>query len=321
MHKRFFFMLVDRFLIYIRDEKRYSKHTLHAYDFDLNQFIEFLESKGILDFHEVNLVILRSYIAFLNQQNLKAVTINRKISAIKKFFSFLVELKEISLNPAKDLKFLKPLKNIDPPLSESEVKKILEMEFDLEEVNQRRDYLIIQMFFFTGIRRAELIGLTSSDILLGEKMIRVRGKGSKTRMIPISSYLADQVEQYMNLMQDKTRLNLRESLFYTHKGNKIYPKFVHNLINSYLSIVSTKRKKSPHVLRHTFATQLLKKGADINSVKELMGHSAISSTEKYTHYNIEELKKVYNHSHPREKNENYESKFASNKFQRKTRIS
>lgn len=294
-------MLVDRFLIYIRDEKRYSKHTIDAYDFDLNQFAEFLEFKEISSFHEVDLSILRSYVVFLNEQGLKAVSVNRKISVIKKFFGFLFELSEISFNPTKDLKFLKPLKNINPPLSPTEVQDILKFKFDLEDLNDLRDYLILNLFLFTGIRRAELIALTSSAILVNQKMIRVRGKGRKTRLIPVSIHLVELIEKYMILVKEKTSFDLTESLFYTSKGNKIYPKFVHNIINSYISKVSTKRKKSPHILRHTFATQLLKKDADLNSVKELMGHSAISSTERYTHYNIEELKKVYNHSHPREK--------------------
>lgn len=293
-------MLVEKFLDYIKVEKRYSVNTLKAYDFDLNEFTTFLEEQNIDSFQKVNLKELRLYVAHLNEKNIKAVTINRKISVLKKFFGFIYEIKEIENNPSRDLRFLKPEKNIEPPLSDLEIKELLDIEFDRTDIGEFRDYLIIRLLFFTGMRRTELITLNINSIDLQGNIIKVLGKGNKMRQIPISPKLSEILKEYIEKVKNK--FDLRKSLFYTNKGKLIYPEFVYKLTNNYLSVVTSKKKKSPHVMRHSFATQLMKKGVDINSLKELMGHSAISSTERYTHYNIEELKEVYNHSHPREKN-------------------
>jgi integrase/recombinase XerC len=293
--------ILKHFHDYLQLEKIYSLHTITAYINDIQYFHEF--SKVTFE-HEDLLTIkypqIRNWIVTLSEDGLSNPSINRKISSLKAFYKFLLKSKQIEVSPLLKHKALKTPKKLQIPFSEKEVDNVLHHIRYPDGFDGIRDKLIIDLFYTTGIRRTELINLKVANIDQSNNTLKVLGKRNKERLLPILPIIVQQIKGYL---QERSRLeviNDSEYFFLMSKGNKLNDSFVYRLINNYFSNVSEKVKKSPHILRHTFATHLLNNGADINSVKELLGHSSLASTQVYTHSSLAELKKVYGNAHPRE---------------------
>lgn len=288
------------FTDYLFLEKKYSKHTVNAYITDLNSFHDFIkeefEQENLV---EVNYSLIRSWIILLSENNAENVTINRKISSLKAFYKFLLKTKQIEVSPLLKHKVLKTPKKIQIPFSEKELDLAINQIKYPEGFDGIRDKLIIDLFYTTGIRRAELINLKVSSVDIQSATIKVLGKRNKERIIPLLPVIVDEIKGYLEQRNTLETIVDTENLFLMLKGVKLNETFVYRIINDYFSTVSEKVKKSPHILRHTFATHLLNNGADINSVKELLGHSSLASTQVYTHNSLAELKKVYKNAHPR----------------------
>lgn len=293
-------MHIESYIEYLQLEKNYSSHTIQAYKKDLVQFNSFLEDESVVSVFDVNYSLIRSWVTSLLENGDTHRTVNRKMSAIKSYFKFLLKIGRISINPADSFKSLKVAKKIQVPFSTEEVLKLLDSSYDTDDFEQSRDFLIIELFYATGIRREELINLKVPDVDLISNQIKVTGKRNKQRIIPLVSSIKDHVEKYLSLRDQFVEMTTYE-LFITSKGIKVYPSLVYRVIKSYFSKVSLKVKISPHVLRHTFATHLLDHGADLNAVKELLGHTSLSSTQIYTHSSMATLKGVYGNAHPRSK--------------------
>ncbi|MBW1656824.1 tyrosine-type recombinase/integrase [Flavobacterium quisquiliarum] len=290
----------EAFKDYLLLEKKYSAHTVQAYLNDVVSFESFVDKSFDQDNIDlVNYSQVRSWIVFLVDQGISNVSINRKMASLKAFYKFLLKSKQIEINPMLKHKALKVPKAVQVPFSEKELKDLLS-EIDLpvgfEEV---RDKLIVEMFYVTGMRRAELIHLMIKNVDLSAGVIKVLGKRNKERIIPVLPVILNQIKVYVGERGGLDNIVDFDYFFISKKGLKLSESFVYRLINSYFSRVSEKVKKSPHVLRHTFATHLLNNGADLNSVKELLGHSSLASTQVYTHNSLAELKKVYKGAHPR----------------------
>ena len=293
-------MHLESYIEYLQLEKNYSSHTIQAYKKDLVQFNSFLEDESVVSVFDVNYSLIRSWVTSLLENGDTHRTVNRKMSAIKSYFKFLLKIGRISINPADSFKSLKVAKKIQVPFSTEEVLKLLDSSYDTDDFEQSRDFLIIELFYATGIRREELINLKVPDVDLISNQIKVTGKRNKQRIIPLVSSIKDHVEKYLSL-RDQFVEKTTDEFFITSKGIKVYPSLVYRVIKSYFSKVSLKVKISPHVLRHTFATHLLDHGADLNAVKELLGHTSLSSTQIYTHSSMATLKGVYGNAHPRSK--------------------
>jgi len=287
---------------YLQLEKKYSPHTINAYLNDITYFESFNKENFEQDTIDlVNYNQVRSWIVSLVDDNISNTTINRKIASLKAYYKFLLKIKQITINPLLKHKALKTPKSLQIPFSEKEVIAVLEIEQELLGFEEIRNKLIIDLFYTTGMRRTELIHLKLMNINFSSQTIKVLGKRNKERMLPILPIIVEQLELYNKERAGLQKIVDNEYLFITKKGLKLNDSFVYRLINSYFSAVSEKVKKSPHILRHTFATHLLNNGADLNSVKELLGHSSLASTQIYTHSSLSELKKVYQESHPRNK--------------------
>ncbi len=290
---------VSAFLEYLKIEKKYSKHTITAYRDDLRDFSVFYStSYGEDDFTSCNYAQIRLWISELLSKGKSHRTVNRKITTLQTFFKFLLKIKEINTNPLISHKALKVPKKVQIPFSAKEMEQMmLIMEEDAVDYESWRSYLIIELFYVTGMRKTELIQLKISDVDLSSKHLKVLGKRNKERYIPLLDKTIVKIKIY--LMLRRQVVSNEHYLFLTNKGAKLYDGFVYRLINLYLGKVSSKLKKSPHMLRHTFATHLLNEGADLNAVKELLGHSSLASTEVYTGTSLNHLKKMYNQAHPR----------------------
>lgn len=287
---------------YLQKEKNYSLHTVTAYCNDLLEFETFnkmnFEQESI---DEVNYSQIRSWIVELVDAGVSNSSVNRKISSLRAYYKFLLKTRQIELNPLLKHKALKSPKKIQIPFSEKELTDVLDCIVYPPGYEGLRDRLVIDLFYSTGIRRAELIQLKVCDVDLSNNTLKVLGKRRKERILPILPIISKQIKSYF---RERTNLEViadPEFFFLTQKGVKLNDSFVYRLINNYFSNVSEKVKKSPHILRHTFATHLLNNGADLNSVKELLGHSSLASTQVYTHSSLSELKKVYQDAHPRNK--------------------
>ncbi|MFC0778936.1 tyrosine-type recombinase/integrase [Flavobacterium sp. HJSW_4] len=292
----------EAFSDYLLLEKKYSPHTVGAYLNDIISFESFVKESFDQDSIDlVNYSQVRSWIVFLVDQDISNVSVNRKMASLKAFYKFLLKTKQIEVSPMLKHKSLKTPKVVQIPFSEKELNDLLtviDAPVGFEEI---RDKLIVEMFYVTGMRRAELIHLMIKNVDRSAGTIKVLGKRNKERIIPILPIIADQIDAYVKERDGLEGLADSDYFFVSKKGLKLSESFVYRLINSYFSRVSEKVKKSPHVLRHTFATHLLNNGADLNSVKELLGHSSLASTQVYTHNSLAELKKVYIGAHPRSK--------------------
>jgi integrase/recombinase XerC len=293
-------MAMDYFISYLSLEKNYSSHTVKAYKNDIAAFSLFCKANHDIDEIEyIPYTVIRSWIVSLSEEGISNRTINRKIASLKAYYRFLLKTNTIDLNPLAKHKALKTAKNIEVPFSESEMEMALNTipyEDDFEGI---RDRLLITLLYTTGMRRAELISLKINDIDLFSNTIKVLGKRNKERILPILPEIKDLYGSYLEARRALFGNTENEYVFLSRLGNKMYETLVYRIINKYFSEVSTKVKKSPHILRHTFATHLLNKGADLNAVKELLGHSSLASTQVYTHNGIAELKRVHQKAHPR----------------------
>lgn len=293
-------MAIPSFLAYLSLEKKYSPLTVRAYSGDLEDYARFcLEEYQISDLEKVEYGIIRSWIVQLSNSQLSNRSINRKLSSLKAYYKFLLKIGVIEISPLARHRSLKTPKKVEVPFSELEMDKVLlQIPFD-DNFEGVRDRLIIELLYATGIRRSELVNLKMTQIDLSSKTIKVIGKRNKERIVPLLDSTVHFMEAYIRERNDLVEISDKAHLFLLKSGNKIYETLVYRIINKYFSLVSPKVKKSPHILRHTFATHMLNKGADLNSVKELLGHSSLASTQVYTHTSIAELKKVHGSSHPR----------------------
>lgn len=291
-------MSISHFITYLDCEKKYSPFTITAYKKDLSSFEEFCESEfQIKEISEVSYSIIRSWVVKLVEDHISNRSINRKISSLKSYFNFLLKSKQIENHPLRKHKALKVEKRINVPFSEKEINEVLDYFDQAEGFDQIRDKLVIELLYTTGMRRAELISLKNSSVDLSQSIVKVVGKRNKERQLPLLLSVKGTIEKYKLLRIDI--VSESDSFFITKKGASIYPTLVYRIINEYFSKVSVKVKKSPHIVRHSFATHLLSGGADLNSVKELLGHSSLASTQVYTHSNLKDLKLMYNQAHPR----------------------
>ena len=291
---------ITKYIDYIKLERRYSKHTVEAYNNDLLQFSEFISDLYKLDILDADYSIIRAWIVHLNSNEISKRSINRKITSLRSFYKYQLVLGKIDFNPAAKITLLKTDKPLPTFVEEESMNKIFE---DVEFPNDFNGVLaktMIDLLYSTGIRVSELVNLKIGNIDWVGQSIKVLGKRNKERIIPITSLLVAQLEQY-KLVRDAVVVNNIDSNYYflTVKGKKVYNKLVYRNINYYLSLVTTISKKSPHVLRHTFATHLLNKGADLNAIKEILGHASLSATQVYTHNSIEKLKNIYKQAHPK----------------------
>lgn len=291
---------IQKFLDYLQYEKRYSLHTIKNYQRDLEDFLQFYqieEANDSIEKAEKNHI--RSFIISLSDKKIAERSINRKMSSLRTFYIYLIKTGQLTTSPMLQIKSLKTKKEVIIPYTEKEMQRLFELEnIFSDDFDGIRDRLMMNLFYQTGMRRAELIQLTLPQLDIEQKEIKVVGKRNKERLLPIGEKLVAEFDKYLVLRKDVVgRENL--TLFITKNGQALYDKFVYKRVNHYLSLVTEKQKKSPHVLRHTFATQLLESGADLNAVKEILGHSSLSSTQIYTHSSIQNLKKVFNNAHPR----------------------
>lgn len=290
--------MINSFLEYISLEKKYSVNTITAYKNDLISFRDFL----LLEYNQDNLLEvhypqIRNWIVSLVDADISNRTINRKVSSLKSFYKYLQKSEQIVINPLNKHKALKIAKKVQIPFTAKEINSVIENIGQESSFTSIRNKLIVELFYSTGIRRTELINIKENNISFSNGTIKVLGKRNKERFVPLLKSVSVTLKSYLEIKKKYTQ-NLEE-LFITENGNKIYETLVYRIINSYFSQVSSKVKKSPHILRHSFATHLLNEGANLNSVKELLGHSSLASTQVYTHNSLDALKKVYNQAHPR----------------------
>lgn len=291
---------LQAFQEYLQLEKNYSMHTVNAYVNDLFFFKEFLKTNFEQEtLEDVNYSMIRSWIVFMVDNEMSNSSVNRKIASLKAFYKFLLKIKQINSSPLLKHKSLKTPKILQIPFSEKELDNVLNEIKYPEGFDGVRDKLIIDLFYTTGIRRSELIGLKIQNVNTSTATIKVLGKRNKERILPILPIISKQINLYLSERARLEQVKDNEYFFLMLKGVKLNDSFVYRLINYYFSNVSEKVKKSPHILRHTFATHMLNNGADLNSVKELLGHSSLASTQIYTHSSLSELKKVYGDAHPR----------------------
>ena len=294
MHKN-----IDAFLKYLEFQKKYSKHTLNSYACDLGQYKSYCEAEDFLESKAslfANHKTIRRWIATLSENKISARTINRKISTLKSFYNFLIRKDLLSENPVKKIIRPKSGKNIPEFVNKDALNLLLNDSIFNSDFSGIRDRLLLELLYGTGMRRDELINLKIRNADIYKGTVKVLGKRNKERIIPIVDYLKKLISEYIELKQE-CGFN-SEFLLLTDKGNKMYPKFVYRTVVKYLQVVTLQDKKSPHVLRHSYATHMLNSGADINAIKELLGHANLSATQIYTHNTFEKLNKIYKQAHP-----------------------
>lgn len=293
-------MFIAAFTAYLHLEKNYSEHTVRAYTKDIEAFARFCTAHYALgSLIHIEYSIIRSWIVFLAGAGISNRSINRKVASLRAYYRFLQKIGEIATFPLEKHKALKTDTKIAVPFSEAEMEKIQSQIPFSNDFEGKRDKLIIELLYTTGIRRAELVHLKLTDIDTARHTIKVLGKRNKERLLPLLSTTSLYLQEYLAYRSQLEKIVDSAQLFLTKKGLKTYETLVYRVVNKYLGLISTKVKKSPHVLRHTFATHLLNRGADLNAVKELLGHSSLASTQVYTHSSIAELKKAYKKAHPR----------------------
>ncbi len=292
-------MEADDFLHFLQLEKRYSPHTIAGYKTDLKQFEAYLKDTFSVSLLHAGSQQIRNWLSGLMGARLSAKSINRKISSLNSFYHYLEAEGKIEANPMAKVSPPKIPRKLPAYVSQTSMQTLID-EFDFShDFKGIRDKLILEMFYCTGIRLAELTGLRHGDIELSRATIRVTGKGNRERIVPMVEELK---ETYLQYLEEKKRIIGNDTsgyVFVTDKGKKVYPKFVYRVVNFYLSTNTTVSKRSPHVLRHSFATHMLNNGADINAIKDILGHTSLSATEVYTHNTVEKIKSVYKQAHPK----------------------
>ncbi len=295
-------MLISEFIDYLLLEKKYATLTVSAYKTDLLSFLEFYQKEFDNDkIFEATYPQIRSWIVTLVDNGISNRSINRKMSSLKAYYRFLLKIEQIDKNPLAKHQALKAPKKLQIPFSAAEVDTVLNQLENSQDFESVRDRLIVELFYATGIRRIELVNLQLSDLDMSNRQIKVVGKRSKERYLPLLVSVCETLALYLELRLGVVKEDNASFLLLTKKGVKIYETLVYRIINSYFSKASSKVKKSPHILRHSFATHLLNEGADLNAVKELLGHSSLAATQVYTQHSVAQLTKVYKQSHPRNK--------------------
>ena len=292
--------LIQFFLDYLKFQKRYSPHTILSYQNDLTSFFDFIDLQyGHVFLSEINASFVRSWMAGLKEAGMESKSINRKISALKSFFKYQLKQDLLKDSPMATILSARVKKRLPQFVAEADINTLFNyIEFP-DDWNGKTDRLLFQLLYNTGIRQAELMNLKEAHIDRGNSTIKVLGKGNKERILPVSIELSQLIQKYIADKRIDFKLADTQILLVNEKGKKLYPKYIYNVVRKYLSAVTTIDKKSPHVLRHTFATHLMNNGADINAVKELLGHSSLAATQIYTHNTIEKLKEVHNKAHPK----------------------
>ncbi|MCK5135785.1 MAG: tyrosine-type recombinase/integrase [Bacteroidales bacterium] len=289
---------IDEFLIYLQAEKRYASHTIKAYKNDLNQFHAFCHENGSegMDLHYKT---IRSWVVFLMDTGYSSRTVHRKLTALRTYSKYLIRLGELDANPLDRVLKPKLSKRMPAFVDEGNMDRLLDDYAFGDDFTGTRNRLVIDLLYQTGMRRSELIGLKTGSVDLAGKTLKVTGKRSKERIIPLNGEMVTAIEQYMVIRRAMVEDPGYDYLLITEKGKPAYDKLVYRIVNKYLALVTTLDRKSPHVLRHTFATHMLNRGADLNAIKELLGHSNLSATQVYTHNTFKKLKSIYNQAHPR----------------------
>lgn len=302
-------MTIHNFIQYISHEKRYSEHTVKAYENDLNAFAEFLdEVYNISDLTQSGYEMVRSWIVHLMDEGVSPRSVNRKISSLKSYYKYLLKEGFVANNPLQRVSTVKSSKKLPAYINQDEINGLLDLPASGEGFQSIRNKLIVELLYGTGMRRSELINLTDNSVDFERELLKVSGKRNKERIIPLSDKLLDHIRDYM-LMKVKTFDKPAPFIIVTDKGEKAYPNFILRKVKQELSSIKSTRK-NPHILRHSFATHMLNNGADLNTIKELLGHANLSATQVYTHNTISQLKTIYNNAHPRAKLKNggqYES--------------
>jgi integrase/recombinase XerC len=292
--------IIQSFLDYLKFEKRYSPHTLLSYQNDLISFFDYLvTSFGGIEQAQISHIHIRSWLASLKDEGQTAKTINRKISTLRSFFKYQMKVGVLQKTPMTKIIAPKPQKRLPNFVSESEIGTLFgHVQFD-ESWQGKTDQLLLLIFYYTGLRVSELVSLKEADVNMANSTIKVLGKGGKERLIPVGPDIMNIIIAYIAVKKESGLAGLCERLLVTEKGEELSRRKVYDIVKKYLSLVTTIEKRSPHVLRHTFATHLTNNGADINAVKELLGHSSLAATQVYTHNSIEKLKNVYKKAHPK----------------------
>ena len=287
-------MYLEDFINYIKSEKRFSKHTITSYETDLNQFFNFIQLEyQITKPQDVSFKLIRNWISSLLENNLKSTSVNRKISSLKSYYKFLLVSNYVDTNPTLKLISPKSSKRLPVFVEKDNMDSLFDKDFFEDSYEGKRDKLIIELFYFTGMRLSELINIKTSDIDKVNSQIKVIGKRNKERLIPITFNTLKDLNEFINFYE------IENFLFVEGNGKKLYSKKVYRIVNKYLAKISSIKKKSPHVLRHSFATHMLNNGADINAIKEILGHANLSATQIYTHNSIKKLKNVHKQAHPK----------------------
>jgi integrase/recombinase XerC len=288
-------MIADSFIQYLRFERRFSPHTITAYRADLSQFTDYLQKQyEISEIETASHTLIRSWIVHLMQEGITSRSVNRKITVLKTFFKFALKQGKVKSNPMLKITSPKISKRLPVFVDEKAMQRLFNEELFNSEIKEEvRDLLIMELFYSTGMRLSELLKLQAEDFDTYNNTLRVMGKRSKQRILPLTSSLANNLRIFIK------KFNINGFIFTNKNGKPLYAKFVYNLVKTYLTKITTLEKRSPHVLRHTFATHMLNSGADINAVKEILGHSSLAATQVYTHNTIEKLKNIHKQAHPR----------------------
>tara|TARA_B110000444_G_C18690184_1_gene523902 strand:- start:7 stop:894 length:888 start_codon:yes stop_codon:yes gene_type:complete len=291
--------LIDNFLLYLSSQKRFSEYTVISYKNDLSSAAKYvLETYEIKDIRKVSFFHIRSYIVDLMKNGMSAKSVNRKISSLRSFFKYLIKKSIVDKNPM--LKVISPKipKRLPDYVSKTDIESLFDSISLGDTYGESRNYIVMLLLYNTGMRKSELIGLTEESIDFAQQRITVLGKGNKQRIIPVTNDLLSKIRKYIQI-RNQSFESRKSSLLLTDKGKIMYPKLVYNIVNRILVSMATNTKKSPHILRHTFATHMANNGAELNTIKELLGHASLAATQVYTHNSIEKLKDVYSRSHPK----------------------
>ena len=292
-------MFIEQFIGYLQFEKRFSPHTVTAYRKDLTQFTDFLNTDG-LNVLAISHQEVRSWMLALMEQGSEAKTVSRKLSVLRSFYKFLQREELIRINPMVHIKAPRIPKRLPVVMDEQRMDSLLDSDHVFEDnFAGKRNRMILELLYGTGMRLSELVNLTDQDVNLYEQYIKVLGKRNKERIIPVGIPLIKLIKDYMREKLTQNFDNKGGSLIVTNEGNNAYPQFIYRIVKLSLSQISTQTKRSPHILRHSFATALLNKGADLNAIKELLGHSSLAATQVYTHNSVEKLKSIYKQAHPK----------------------
>jgi integrase/recombinase XerC len=292
--------MTDRFLRYITYERRYSQHTLTAYQTDLAQFEQFLaENHSEIKIEQAQHLHIRGWILHLIEVKTSARSVNRKLATLRSLYKFLRKQGLLDKDPMVRIQALKTSKNLPQFVQEAEMDNLLDRFPFTEDFYGLRDRLVLELLYGLGIRQAELITMRTEDVKLAEATVKVLGKRNKERVLPIPGSVVETIKKYLQAKQQFLEAPYAPQLLVTDSGDAAYPMFIYRLVKKYLQLFTTADKQSPHILRHTFATHLLNRGADLNAVKDLLGHSSLAATQVYTHNSMEKLKKVFDQAHPK----------------------